>query len=58
LCLSFFRSAWSNQASASLSWWDSLLTGGDRFMVLADFADYASRQDRAAVAYLDPESWA
>ncbi len=37
---------------------ESLLTGGDRFMVLADFADYVSCQDRAAAAYLDPASWA
>jgi starch phosphorylase len=37
---------------------DSLLTGGDRFMVLADFADYRACQDRAAAAYVDPKSWA
>jgi starch phosphorylase len=36
---------------------DSIIRHGDRFMVLADFADYASCQQRAANAYLDQAAW-
>jgi starch phosphorylase len=36
---------------------DSLLNGGDRYMVLADFEAYVECQRRAALAYLDAESW-
>ena len=36
---------------------DSLLDGGDPYMVLADFESYVDCQRNAALAYLDPESW-
>ena len=36
---------------------DSLLAGGDRFMLLADFRDYIQTQDRVDQAYKDPEGW-
>jgi glycogen phosphorylase len=36
---------------------DSLLKEGDRYMVLADFEAYAECQRKAALAYLDTESW-
>jgi starch phosphorylase len=36
---------------------DSLLDGGDPYMVLADFESYVDCQRKAALAYLDPESW-
>ncbi len=35
---------------------DALL-GGDRFMVLADYASYIECQDRVSVAYRDREQW-
>ena len=36
---------------------DSLLDGGDPYMVLADFESYVECQRKASLAYLDPESW-
>ena len=36
---------------------DGMLSKGDRFMVLADFADYAACQERISAAYADPEAW-
>ncbi len=36
---------------------DSLLNGGDPFLVLADFAAYCACQDAVSKAYLDPERW-
>jgi starch phosphorylase len=36
---------------------DSLLDGGDPYMVLADFESYIDCQRQAALAYLDPENW-
>jgi starch phosphorylase len=35
----------------------SLLDGGDRYFVLADYAAYVAAQDRAARAYRDPVAW-
>jgi starch phosphorylase len=37
---------------------DSLFGHRDRYMVLADFADYAACQERAARSYLDRTAWA
>jgi starch phosphorylase len=36
---------------------DSLLAGGDPYMVLADFASYCAVQEDVSRAYLDPERW-
>ena len=36
---------------------DSLLSGGDRYMLLADMRDYIRTQDRVDAAYKDPEAW-
>jgi starch phosphorylase len=36
---------------------DSLLDGGDRYMVLADFEAYRECQKRVALAYLDMDGW-
>ncbi|MBX9625631.1 MAG: glycogen/starch/alpha-glucan phosphorylase [Gemmataceae bacterium] len=36
--------------------WDAL-TGEDRYFHLADFADYAATQQRAATEYRDPAGW-
>jgi starch phosphorylase len=36
---------------------DSLLDGGDRYMVLADFEAYVECQRKASLAYLDAETW-
>jgi len=36
---------------------DSLLRGGDRYFVLADYAPYVTSQDRVAAAYRDPATW-
>ncbi|MGB3082631.1 MAG: glycogen/starch/alpha-glucan phosphorylase [Candidatus Omnitrophota bacterium] len=33
------------------------ITGGDEYMVCADFKDYVSAQDRAAEAYADRDGW-
>ncbi len=35
----------------------SLIEGGDRYLVLADFASYMERQDEAAALYGDTEEW-
>ncbi len=35
----------------------SLIEGGDRYLVLADFAAYMERQDEAAALYGDAEEW-
>jgi starch phosphorylase len=37
---------------------DSLLFGGDRYMVLADYAAYAECQQKVEKAYADPAHWA
>ncbi len=37
---------------------DSLLNGGDPYLVLADFASYCDCQDEVSKAYQDPERWA
>ena len=37
---------------------DSLLNGGDRFMVLADFADYFRAQCDVDALWQDPDAWA
>jgi starch phosphorylase len=36
---------------------DSLLNGGDSYLLLADFAAYLECQERVSQAYLDPERW-
>ena len=36
---------------------DSLLNGGDPYLVLADFADYLATQERVSKAFLDYEQW-
>jgi starch phosphorylase len=37
---------------------DSLLAGGDRYMVLADYASYVECQRKVDQAYADPANWA
>ena len=36
---------------------DSLLHGGDRYFVLADYASYVASQERVARTYRDPAAW-
>jgi starch phosphorylase len=36
---------------------DSLLAGGDRYMVLADYAAYVACQERVAQSYANPAQW-
>jgi starch phosphorylase len=36
---------------------DSLLNGGDPYMLLADFASYAACQEEVSRTYRDPEKW-
>jgi starch phosphorylase len=36
---------------------DSLVRFGDRFMLLADYADYIATQRRVDALYLDPDAW-
>jgi len=36
---------------------DSLLTHGDHYRVLADFADYIATQKKVETLYLEPEAW-
>jgi starch phosphorylase len=37
---------------------DSLTSGGDHFLLLADFASYIAAQERADALYRDPAGWA
>jgi starch phosphorylase len=36
---------------------DRLMTGGDPYLVLADYASYAACQARVEAVYRDPETW-
>jgi starch phosphorylase len=36
---------------------DSLLQGGDKYMLLADYASYIACQEKVAIAYLDQDEW-
>ena len=36
---------------------DSLLAGGDRYFLLADYASYLACQERVARTYRDPDAW-
>ena len=36
---------------------DALLTHGDHYMLLADYADYLACQDRVDALYRQPEEW-
>ena len=36
---------------------DSLTVGGDRYMVLADYADYVACQERVDTVYREPQQW-
>jgi starch phosphorylase len=37
---------------------EALITHGDHFLVLADYASYVACQERADAVYLDPDEWA
>jgi glycogen phosphorylase len=37
--------------------WDTLLTGGDRYMHLADLTSYLDADGRLVALYADPEAW-
>jgi len=37
--------------------YDSLLAGGDRYLLLADFRSYLESQEAVARLYRDPEEW-
>ena len=37
--------------------WDTLLTHGDHFLVLDEFAAYVAKQDEIAKVYEDPARW-
>ncbi|MBN2078310.1 MAG: glycogen/starch/alpha-glucan phosphorylase [Spirochaetes bacterium] len=37
---------------------DSLLAGGDQYMLMADYGPYTEAQDRADIAYRDRDEWA
>jgi len=43
--------------SLFLSIADSLLGGGDRYMILADFASYMDCQEKVSRAYRDTTAW-
>jgi len=36
---------------------ESLLTGGDHYMLLADYAEYVATQERVDALYADRDAW-
>jgi starch phosphorylase len=54
-----FREArWSPKDPSVSHWvWNTLVNGGDEFLLLADFRDYVTAQARATSLYADRQAW-